>query len=168
MKKSVFLKITSSQYEEKLQPNGEAFVRELELEDSIEICTEGVLYDKENATYILYEESKEMGMENMKTLLKLKDEELHIRRYTKEADDDMDMVLKQGMLNITRYKAPMLPGMDIEIYTNKLQHELDDEGYGTIYVDYKIKFDSIFSRRNILEIEVKPTESLSIKGGGKA
>ena len=156
MKKTVFLKITSSQYEEKLQPNGEAFVRELELEDSIEICTEGTMYDRNDATYILYEESKEMGMENMKTMLKLKDEELHIRRYTRDDDDDMDMVLKQGVLNITRYKVPMLPGMDIEIYTNKLQHDLDEEGYGTISVDYKIKFDRMFARRNLLEIEVKP------------
>ena len=34
---------------------------------------------------------------------------------------------------------------------------LDEEGYGTVSVDYKIKFDRFFSRRNILEIEVKPS-----------
>ena len=33
----------------------------------------------------------------------------------------------------------------------------DDDGYGRISVDYKIKFDRYFSRRNILEIEVMPS-----------
>ena len=40
MKKSVNLKITSTQYIENLKPSGEAFRRELELEDSMEILTE--------------------------------------------------------------------------------------------------------------------------------
>lgn len=156
MKKSVSLKITSSQYEEKLQPSGEAFVRKLELEDSIEILTEGTMYDKNDALYILYEESKELMSENIKTLLKLKENTLRIRRYTADDDDDMDMELKQGVRNITRYRLPMLASMDIEVYTNKLEKNLNEEGYGTISVDYRIKFDKVFTRRNILEIEVKP------------
>ncbi|MBQ0018500.1 MAG: DUF1934 domain-containing protein [Clostridiales bacterium] len=156
MKKTVSLKITSSQYEEKLQPSGEAFVRKLELEDSIEILTEGTMYDKNDALYILYEESKELMSENIRTLLKLKEDTLRIRRYTADDDDDMDMELRQGVRNITRYKLPMLASMDIEVYTNKLEKNLNEEGYGTISVDYRIKFDKIFTRRNILEIEVKP------------
>ena len=59
MKKSVNLKITSTQYIENLKPSGEAFRRELELEDSMEILTEGTVYSHNNATYITYEEAKE-------------------------------------------------------------------------------------------------------------
>ena len=69
----------------------------------------------------------------------------------------MDMTLEPGILNITRYQMPMMNYLDLEVYTNKLEDGLDAEGYGTISVDYKIKFDKFFSRRNFLEIEVMPS-----------
>ena len=161
MKKNVSLKIKSSQYIENLKPSGEAFSRELELEDSIEILTEGTMYSKNNSTYIMYDESEKAGLEDIRTMLKLtpsKDEEqksLQIHRYGQGEDDDMNMVLQQGVRNITRYKIPQLASLDLEVYTNKLEENLDAEGYGKIFVDYKIKFDQYYSRRNKLEIEVK-------------
>ena len=51
----------------------------------------------------------------------------------------------------------MMSPVNLEVYTNKLENGLDAEGYGTVSVDYKIRFDRFFSRRNILEIEVKPS-----------
>ena len=69
----------------------------------------------------------------------------------------MDMTLEPGVLNITRYQVPQMPSLDLEIYTNKLENTLDEDGYGTISVDYKIKFDKYYTRRNILEIEVMPS-----------
>ena len=157
MKKNVALKIKSSQYSENLAPSGEAFKRELELEDIVEILTEGTMYSKDNATYITYEESAEAGLEDIRTMLKLKDNTLRIRRYGNDEDDDSDMFLQQGTLHITRYKIPQLASIDLEVYTNKLSGNLDEEGYGTIEVDYKIRFDQYFSRRNVLEIEVQPS-----------
>lgn len=157
MKKNVSLKIKSSQYSENLAPSGEAFRRELELEDTVEILTEGTLYHKDNATYITYEESVEAGLEDIRTLLKLKDNTLRIRRFSKDDSDDTDMLLQQGVRHITRYKIPQLACIDLEIFTNRLNGELDEDGYGTIEVDYKIRFDEYFSRRNVLEIEVQPS-----------
>ena len=61
MKKSVNLKITSTQYIENLKPSGEAFRRELELEDSMEILTEGTVYSRNNATYITYDEAEALS-----------------------------------------------------------------------------------------------------------
>ncbi len=158
MKKSVNLKITSQQYIENLKPSGEAFRRELELEDSMEILTEGTVYSRNNATYITYEEVEALGSEDIRTLLKLEDGSIRIRKYARDEEDEgMDMTLKPGMLNITRYQIPMMSSVDLEVYTNKLEENLDEEGYGKISVDYKIKFDRFFSRRNILEIEVMPS-----------
>jgi len=158
MKKNVNLRITSTQYVENLKPSGEAFLRELEKEDSLEIYTEGTMYSKNEATYISYEESREAGLEDTRTLVKLDDGALRIRRYGRGgADDGMDMTLRPGVLNITRYQVPAVTTMDLEVYTNKLEDNLDDDGYGTISVDYRIKFDRYFSRRNILEIEVMPS-----------
>ena len=157
-KKNVNLRITSTQYSENLIPSGEAFLRELEKEDSLEILTEGTMYLKNNATYISYEESEEAGLEDIHTLVKLSDDSIRIRRYGRGDDDEgMDMTLVPGILNITRYQMPMMNSVNLEIYTNKLEQDLDDEGYGRISVDYKIRFDQFFSRRNILEIEVMPS-----------
>ena len=158
MKKSVNLKITSTQYIENLKPSGEAFRRELELEDSMEILTEGTMYSRNNATYITYEESEATGSEDVRTLFKPEDGTIRIRKYGRDDDDEgMDMMLKPGILNITRYQIPMMSSVNLEVYTNKLEDNLDEEGYGTVSVDYRIKFDKFFSRRNILEIEVKPS-----------
>ena len=158
MKKSVNLKITSQQYIENLKPSGEAFRRELELEDSMEILTEGTVYSHNNATYITYEEAEALGTEDVRTLVKLEDGSIRIRRYGKDEEDEgMDMTLKPGILNITRYQIPKMPSVNLEVYTNKLEDNLDEEGYGTVSVDYKIRFDKFFSRRNILEIEVMPS-----------
>lgn len=158
MKKSVNLKITSTQYIENLKPSGEAFRRELELEDSMEILTEGTMYSRNNATYITYEEAEALGTEDIRTLFKLEDGSIRIRKYGRDDDDEgMDMTLRPGMLNITRYQIPMLSAVNLEVYTNKLEDDLDEDGYGKISVDYKIKFDKFFSRRNILEIEVMPS-----------
>lgn len=158
MKKNVNLKIKSTQYIENLKPSGEAFRRELELEDSMEILTEGTMHSRNNATYIAYEEAEALGMENIRTLFKLEDGSIRIRKYGKDDDDEgMDMTLTPGMLNITRYQIPMMSSVNLEVYTNKLENDLDEEGYGTVSVDYRIRFDKFFSRRNILEIEVKPS-----------
>ena len=158
MKKSVNLRITSTQYIENLKPSGEAFRRELELEDSMEILTEGTVYSRNNATYITYEEAEALGSEDIRTLFKLEDGTIRIRKYVKDEDEEgMDMTLKPGILNITRYQIPMMNSVSLEVYTNKLEQDLDEDGYGKILVDYKISFDQYFSRRNILEIEVMPS-----------
>ncbi|MBR2674394.1 MAG: DUF1934 domain-containing protein [Mogibacterium sp.] len=158
MKKNVNLKITSKQYVENLKPSGEAFLRELEIEDSLEIMTEGTLYSKNNARYISYDEALDVGLEDAHTLVKLDGKSVRIRRYCGENEDDsMDMTLEPGVLNITRYQVPQVVSLDLEVYTNKLEDKLNEDGYGTVSVDYKIKFDKFYSRRNILEIEVMPS-----------
>lgn len=158
MKKQVNLRITSTQYSENLVPSGEAYVRELEKEDSLEILTEGTMYQKNNSRYISYEESVEAGLDDTRTLVRLDDDRIRIRRYGRGDDDEgMDMTLQPGILNITRYQIPMMSSVNLEVYTSRLEQDLDEEGYGRISVDYKIRFDRFFSRRNVLEIEVMPS-----------
>jgi uncharacterized beta-barrel protein YwiB (DUF1934 family) len=134
MKKSVNLKITSQQYIENLKPSGEAFRRELELEDSMEILTEGTVYSRNNATYITYEETEAVGSEDIRTLFKLEDGTIRIRKYVRDEDDEgMDMTLKPGILNITRYQIPKMTSVNLEVYTNKIEDNLDEEGYGKLF-----------------------------------
>ena len=124
MKKSVNLRITSTQYIENLKPSGEAFRRELELEDSMEILTEGTMYSRNNATYITYEELEALGTEDIRTLFKLEDGSIRIRKYTRNEDEEgMDMTLKPGILNITRYQVPMMPSVNLEVYLGVHQEQ---------------------------------------------
>lgn len=158
-KKTVNLKITNKQYTESLEPKGEAYVKALSLEDSIEVSTEGTLYDKGNARYITYEESEKAGLDNNKTLIKISGGKLRVRRYGKgDAVGDMDLQLEQGVVNITRYAVPNAT-IDLEIQTNRIDDGLDEEGYGTIFADYSIKVEPLINRRNKLEIEVSPAGS---------
>ena len=145
-------------YIENLRPSGSSYKRELELEDKTQILTEGTVYSKNDATYITYEEMEPGSSEDIRTMFSLKDGAIRIRKYARSDDEEgMDMTLQPGMLNITRYRLPRMATLDLEVYTNKLEDELDEDGYGRISVDYKIRFDSYFSRRNILEIEVMPS-----------
>ena len=122
MKKNVNLKIKSTQYIENLKPSGEAFRRELELEDSMEILTEGTMYSRNNATYIAYEEAEALGMEDIRTLFKLEDGSIRIRKYGKDDDDEgMDMTLTPGMLNITRYQIPMMSSTPTSLRTTLMK-----------------------------------------------
>ena len=157
-KKSVNLVISNNQYSESLEPKGETFTRELNLKDNIELTTEGFLYNKGRTMYIAYDETEDAGLQNTKTIIKLEgNDKLRIRRYGKDEDSGMmDMQLEEGILNITKYVIPA-GNLEMEIYTNKIETSLDDEGYGKIFADYKIKMEPFINVRNKLEIEVKPS-----------
>ncbi len=157
-KKNVNIKITSNMYVENLKPSGEAFRRELELEDKTQIFTEGTIYSRNNARYITYEETDEESYEDIRTMFSLRDGSMRIRKYYRDdMDDGMDMTLRPGSALITRYRVPKMASVNLEVYTNSVQDNLDEDGYGSVSVDYRIKFDKLFSRRNILEIEVTPS-----------
>ena len=102
-KKSVNLVISNNQYSESLEPKGETFTRELNLEDNIELTTEGFLYNKGRTMYIAYDETEDAGLQNTKTIIKLEgNDKLRIRRYGKDEDSGMmDMQLEEGILNLS-------------------------------------------------------------------
>lgn len=156
-KKSINLVISNNQYSEKLIPTGQTYKRVLILEDNIEVTTEGFLYNKGKSMYITYDEVADGGLENTKTIVKLEGEDkLQIRRYGKDDGAGMmDMRLEEGVLNITRYVIPT-GNLEMEIYTNKIENSLDEDGFGKISADYKIKMEPYVNLRNKLEIEVKP------------
>lgn len=154
-KKDVMLRIKTRQYQETLEPKGAAYRRELTLDDEIELMTEATVYTKSGNTYITYEEPEESGMNDRRTLIKLTERALEIRRYGEAGDGDM-LHLEEGMRCLTRYHAPM-GILEMELYTNELKRELDPDGCGEIYADYNIRMDDIMNRRNRLEIRIQPS-----------
>lgn len=155
-KKNVTLRISNKQYQESLKEHGEAFRRELSLEDQFEIITEGTVYARSGSMYLSYEESEDVGLDNSHTVIKVQEQVLDIRRYGKDRGNQMDLHLEQGVMNVTRYHMPMAH-MELEVFTNKLTQELDENGFGRIYADYNIRMEPLFARRNHLTIEVMPS-----------
>lgn len=155
-KQLINLRITNRQYAESLEPKGEAYSRELTLEDEFTILTEGTMYIRDAATYITYDEPEQSGLDNVKTLIKADGSELNIRRFGKDDENDMNLTLCEGVLNITRYHVPM-GRLNLEVYTHKLEQSLSEDGFGSIKAEYTIRFDEYMSARNKLEIEVIPS-----------
>ena len=150
------LKISNKQYTESLEPKGEAFSRELALQDEVEIMTEGTLYRKREATYLTYEDADEHGNDNIRTVIKIENGVLTIRHYGDDMEGSADLTLEPGVLYLTRFQIPMAR-INLEVYTHDITDELSDDGYGRISADYRIKMDEIMTIRNKLEIEVLPS-----------
>ena len=159
VKKPVFIHLRSSQYSEKLEEKGEALARTFDMEDRREIDTQGFYYTVNGVRYLLYNESEELGLGNVRTLIRIRDKEVEIKRFSKEEPQDMDIRLEQGVRCITRYVLPLQSlTLDLELYTHKLGIDLTPEGTGTIEAEYTIKFDRFGNHRNKLKITVEPDE----------
>ncbi|MBM6991602.1 MAG: DUF1934 domain-containing protein [Mobilibacterium timonense] len=160
VKKPVFIRLRSAQYGERLEEKGPAFARQYDLEDSLDIDTEGVFYTVNGTKYLLYDEAEEMGMgTNVKTLIRIKPSELEIKRFGTEEPGDMDIRLEKGVRTITRYVAPVQAmNFELEIYTNKLDIDMSDEGVGTIDAEYFMRFDQFGRRKNKLNIKVEAND----------
>lgn len=160
VKKPVFIRLRSAQYGERLEEKGPAFARQYDLEDSLDIDTEGLFYTVNGTKYLLYDEAEEMGMgNNVKTLIRIKPSELEIKRFGTDEPGDMDIRLEKGVRTITRYVAPVQAmNFELEIYTNKLDIDLNDDGVGTIDAEYFMRFDQFGRRKNELNIKVEASE----------
>ena len=83
-KNKATLRIRNRQYEESLEPSGNAFARKLTLDDEMEMITEATVYTKENSTYITYEESEKTGMQDSRTMIKLTGDNVEVHREGKK------------------------------------------------------------------------------------
>lgn len=155
-KKKVNLKISSRQFTESLEPKGEAFEKKFNLDDSVEIFTEGTLNLSDDYAHINYEESEATGLEGVTTDITYKDGVLNVEHRGENSDEQLDLYLESGVVHITRYVLPFAT-IDVEVYAHSVSGDISEDGYGKIMADYNIKFDETLNRRNRLEIEVSPS-----------
>lgn len=140
--RDITLKITGKQYD------GE------ELRDNMEFVTDGKIYRRKGATYLIYEESELSGTPGCKTSLKFKDNQVHMRRLGTEDVKGMTMEFEQGKRYCSYYETPY-GSMDMEILTNKVENDLKPDGTGKVLIDYMISIGGSGEGRNSLEIEIK-------------
>jgi len=139
--KDITLKITGKQYSAD------------EEEDQMEFVTEGKLYDRNGARYLVYEESEFSGMPGCKTSLKMTPDCIRMRRIGQGTAFGMEFVFEKGKRFHSAYRTPY-GVFDMEVLTNHVINNLTPEGTGNIFIDYHVSLSGMTEGRNCLSIEV--------------
>ena len=139
--KDITLKITGKQYSTDQE------------EDQMEFITEGKLYERNGATYLIYEESEFSGMPGCKTSLKMTEESIRMKRIGQGAAFGMEFVFEKGKRFKSSYRTPY-GTFDMEVLTNHIENHLSTEGTGSIFIDYHVSLSGMTEGRNCLSIEV--------------
>ena len=139
--KEIMLKIIGRQFE------GD------ETEDRMEFITEGRMYERNGATYLIYEESEFSGFPGCKTSLRLKDDTIRMKRIGGETGFGTEIEFKRGKRFVSKYETPY-GVLDMEVVTRKVESNLAEDGTGTVDIEYQVSFDGMAEGRNALRIEV--------------
>ena len=138
--KDITLKITGRQ----LFENSE--------EDQMEFVTEGRLYFRNGAAYVVYEESDISGMPGGKTVLKVKDKTVKMRRTGSEAR--AELYFEEGKRFSSIYRTPY-GDMGVEVLTNTVAGGIDAEtGSGKISINYDVSLEGLAEGKNQLTIDI--------------
>ena len=119
----------------------------------MEFITEGKLYEKGDARYLVYDESEFSGLPGCKTTLKLTEDAVRMRRIGKAAGFSAEMVFEKGKRFNGRYQTPY-GNLEMEVLTTDVVNNLSEEGYGNVDIDYRINFGGLSESHNCLKIEV--------------
>lgn len=139
--KDIMLKIIGKQF-----AGGEA-------EEQMEFVTEGKLYERNGATYLIYDESEFSGFPGCKTSLKLKDDTIRLKRIGQGPEYGMEIEFKEGQRFSSQYETPYGP-IGMEVLTDSVTNNLSPEGLGKIGVKYHVSLGGMAEGRNELNIEI--------------
>ena len=119
--KDIMLKITGRQYD------GDKPL------DKMEFVTEGKMYERNGATYLVYEESEFSGFPGCKTSLKLTGDRVRMKRIGENMADGTIMEFESGKRFTSTYETPY-GEMDMEILnvTYKCKEGMREEFLETI------------------------------------
>jgi len=122
-------------------------------EDQMEFMTEGQIYLKEDAVYLIYEESEVSGMTGCKTSLKIKDGSVKMRRIG-SIGFGTELYFEEGKRFSSTYNTPYGP-MDIEVLTKGIVDNLDKENLtGSIDIRYDVSLQGMAEGKNRLTIDI--------------
>ena len=144
--KDIMLKITGRQYE------GD------EPQEKMEFVTEGKLFERGGATYLVYDESEFSGFPGCKTSLKLKGNHVRMKRTGNDLETGTVMEFESGKRFTSKYETPY-GIMDMEILTDRVDNNLSENGTGNVDIDYHVSLEGALEGRNELRIEVSNSAS---------
>ena len=122
-------------------------------EDQMEFVTEGKLYEKGEALYLIYDEREISGMPGCRTRLKLKDGNIKMKRVGKNVGIDTEIEFEKGKRYTGYYDTPY-GTIEMEVLTNHIENNLRSDGTGSLDIDYHISLKGLLEGRNKLNIEL--------------
>lgn len=122
-------------------------------EDQIEFITEGKIFEKNQATYLVYEESEVSGMPGCKTSLKLKGDTIKMKRFGDNVGLDTVIEFQKGVRYEGFYDTPF-GAIEMEVLTNDLINNLTPDGKGSIDIDYHVSLKGLSEGRSKLNIQI--------------
>ena len=117
----------------------------------MEFITEAKLYKRGEALYLIYEESELSGIPGCKTRLKLKGDEVQLKRFGKGAGAGSEIRFETGK-RYTGYCETPFGAIEMEVLTNRLENTLSEHGDGQLDIDYNISLKGLMAGRNRLSI----------------
>ncbi|MEA3423566.1 MAG: DUF1934 domain-containing protein [Bacillota bacterium] len=119
-------------------------------EDKIEFATEGEYQKNDDVITIMYEESEISGMKGSLTTLEVKDESIVMRR---DGTASSEMMFEEGKRHESDYSTPY-GVFKVELLTKKLESDFNEEGSGTITIEYDMSIRGLSESSNRLIVEV--------------
>lgn len=120
-------------------------------DQDMELMTEGKFYIKDEQFYFVYEESELSGMDGTRTMLKLGDERVTMRRF---GQNDSELTFEAGIRYDALYKTPY-GHFDMEVVASKVNYEVDAEGNADIELIYEISIKGLGENKTYMKINSK-------------
>ncbi len=119
---------------------------------TIEMMTEGELFEKNGSLFLIYHESEVSGMKGSKTMLKLSGDVITMTRFG-GTQSKIIFDVKNPMSSL--YKTPY-GDFDMKVDTSLLKSDIDiKSATGSIEIDYTIVLEKLSSSENHLVIRIK-------------
>lgn len=135
-----------------LKITGRQFVGD-EAEENLEFVTDGKMFERYGARFLLYEDSELSGYPGCRTILKLRGSELKLLRRNPDKKISSVMEFREGERISGALDTPA-GLLDIEVYTRRVENGLSDDGGGTIRVTYDVSLGGRVEGHNELSVEV--------------
>jgi len=119
-------------------------------ENIIELVTEGKFYKKDQAYYLIYDETEISGMEGSTTTLKIEEDKISMKRF---GSNNSKLVFQKGKKHKTEYET-LYGDMDVEITTNKMDINVTELGKGNINLIYRLNISDTIESSNHLSIDI--------------
>lgn len=119
--------------------------------DAIELSVAGVMYQKESATYVTYQESEASGLGKTQTTIKIEDERVSLIRF---GDSAVHLIFEQGKKH-TAYYDMGFGSLSVGVQTYELSHTIGEHG-GKLNIRYAMEMNNALVGENQLTVTVTP------------
>jgi uncharacterized beta-barrel protein YwiB (DUF1934 family) len=139
MEPNVLLTINGQQWSDREKPQ------------VIRLTTEGLMFRREQAWLLVYDESSATGLTGTQTTMRVADDGSVMLSRT--GSHTMNLSFLAGNRHITRMTTPY-GDLDVAVYTSLVQSKIDDAG-GYIRLGYTIDFNNRERLNTRLDVEIR-------------